>query len=216
MPSDNALNLVNRVLRTTGDYQPLSTVVNSPAGIAERIIDYLNLVVEDLDRKIDWPVLYSSFIGTGDGAMTVFMSSGIPSSVNSAISCTIDRHVATEISRKALLEKRAQFPTAHGEYYFYRMAGVNNELGVDIYPAPANGSQVIVASTQRPTRFTVDDNSTTEIAADDLLVLGALGHLDAYDGVERGYFQLYEAEKNRMWTYMNSNSQYRVEPESYR
>ena len=67
MASDTALVLVNRIFRATGDYTSVATVVGSPADIAERAIDFLNITLKDLARLIDFDVLAASFTGTGDG-----------------------------------------------------------------------------------------------------------------------------------------------------
>jgi len=216
MPSNTALALVNEVLLLTGDYQPVTTVVGSPAGIAERVIYFMNITLKDLVRKIDFPILETSFQGNGDGVQTQYISSLIASNPNSAVSCTVDTNVLEATSRKRLNEMRDSKFLIGVPKYFTVIAGLSGELGVDIYPTPAAGSTITVLSSAQPTPFTVSDTSTTEISDNDLIVLGAIAHMDAFSGMERGYMQLYESARNRQWTQMYGNQQFRITTEDYR
>ena len=216
MASDTALNLVNEVFVLTGDYTKVTTVVGSPADIAERVIKFMNITVNDLARKIDFPILESSFTGTGDGTNSQFISSILTFSPNSAISCTVNTYALEEVSRKRLNEARDTNDLSGVPQYFATISGANNELGVDIYPTPSNGATIKVLASSNPTLFTVSDTSTIELDVNDLIVLGAIAHMDAFAGMERGYMQLYEAARNRHSTQMYSNQQFRITPEDYR
>jgi len=220
MPSDNALTLVNRVLRTTGDYSQLATVVASPAGIADRIIDFLNITLDDLARKIEFPVLESTFQVVADGVNSIFISTINYASVASGVNCVVDGiGKLEEISRSKLMDMKAK-PNNIGVYgqpsVFARQAGVSGELALEVFPLPAVGTVISVLANLSPTKFTTIDTSVTEIANNDLLVLGALAHTDAYDGLERGYMALYIKAKNDLWQQTYQSEQYRIETESYR
>jgi len=217
MASDSALTLVNRIFRLTGDYSSVATVIGSPADIAERAIDFLNITLRDLTRTIDFDILHNSFAGTGNGVDSVFASGVVASSPDSAISVTIDANVATEVTRKNLHEIRTVSATSTSyPYYFCRTADATGALAVDIYPIPANGSAITVLSQQDPTEFTVADASVTEITDNDLLVLGAIAHMDAFSGMERGYMQLYEEAKKRLWLQTYEHQEVQISVEDYR
>lgn len=217
MASDTALNLVNRIFRLTGDYEPVATVVGSPAGIAERAIDFLNFTVNDLTRLIEFDVLHTSFTGTGDGSNFIFISSGITAAPDSAISATVDTNILEEVSRKRLHEIKAanELASTHQPTYFARLSDADNALGVEIYPTPANGADITVLAQQSPTLLTVTDTDTTEITDNDLLVLGAMAHMDAYSGMERGYMPLYEEAKKRLWTNNYEHKNFAITTEDY-
>jgi len=222
MASETALALVNRIIRTTGDWQvPLSTVVGSPGSVADRAIDFLNWTLQDLCKIIEFDVLHASFTGTGDGVNSEFISSGINAAPDSAVTVTVDTNVLEEVSRRRLQEMRASNylvssnSTLSVPTYYARTSDANNALGVDIYPTPASGAAITVLAQQSPTLFTVNDASTTEIAENDLLALGAIAHMDAFAGMERGYMQLYEDAKKRLWVNNYSNQQLKAVPEDY-
>jgi len=218
MPSDTALNLVNRVLRTTGDYPPITTLINSPSNIAAKIVDFMNLVVEDIDRKFEFNELQSSFQATANGTSSVFISANLLSKTSTGVDCLIDGiGRLTEVSPSRLAEMRAtpsQFVAQ--PQYFARKSGLNDEIGVDIYATPANGSIITVTSFEKLNQFTLNDASTIKVNVDDMIVLGSLAHMDAYDNIERGYMQLYQKTKDDMWQKMMGNVQYRTEVEDYR
>lgn len=216
MASDTLLNLVNRVLVTTGDYSKVTTVASSPANIAERIMHFLNMTAEDLARRIDFPELYTSFTGTGDGINSTFQSSLVTPSFGSMVSCIVGTIPLEEVSRKALEEERAMQTRAGLPAIFSRYIGAGQELGVDIYPTPASGSTINVLASIKPAQFSLIDSATIEINSSDLLVLGAIAHSDAFAGMERGYMQLYEVACNKEWRSLYDSQQLRVTPEDYR
>ena len=215
MPSDTVLNFVNKALRITGDYEPLGTVVSSPANIADRIVDYANIVLDDVTRKIEFSDLDLSFSVVATGIDNEYVVAGALTRPNSALTCTVGTTVLEEVSRQKLHEIRAQNLYTGQSRYFARFAGTIGELGVDIYPLPPAGETITVLGSLEATKFTVADASVTEIQADDLILLGIVAHMDSYSGMERGYMQLYEAAKARAWKDTFEHQALRVECEDY-
>ena len=215
MASKTALDLVNEILVQVGDYSKIVSLANSPDNVAERTVNFMNLVLQDLVRKIDFPALSTSFTGTGDGVQHEFISAITTSSPHSAVACTVDTAVLEEVSRKHLNEMRDSQYASGRPAFFTTISGPSNELGVDIYPTPATGASIHVLSRLNPTPFTMVDTSTTELNADDLIVLGTIAYLDRFAGEERGFMRLYEASRDRLWTQMFSNQQYRIVTEDY-
>jgi len=215
MPSDTVLNFVNKCLRSTGDYEPLATVVGSPAAIADRIVDTMNLVLADICRKIEFPELEVSFTLAADGINSQYLASGFVTRPRSGLKLTCGIYPVEEVSTSRLNELRDQNTYSGIPQVFARIAGSNGELGVDIYPTPAAGLVLTLYAAQEPTKFTVADAAVTEIIADDLIELGTIAHMDAYSGMERGYMQLYEAAKNRAWKDTFEHQAFRVECEDY-
>ena len=216
MPSDTVLNFVNKVALTTGDFNKLTTVVGSPANIAERIVHFMNMTLRDLLRKVDFPIMHTSFSGTGDGVNAEFATSVVDARAFSDIIVTIDTYSIEEVGREKYLGMVASNSEPGLPKYFMRSVGTANELTVLIYPIPANGASITISTDAEPTLFTVADASTTEVAEDDLILIGTIAHMDAFSGMERGYMQLYESERNKFWTKANAGQQFRVEPEDYR
>jgi len=216
MASDTCLNLVNKVLRLTGDSEVVATVVGSPANIAERIIDFMNIVLQDVCKKIEFPELFTTFTSTADGTSSQYIAAGFTTRPRSGLTCTVDARLLEEVSHRRLHELRAQNSYTGLPVVYARIAGSNGELGIDVYPIPASGATITILAAKEPTLFTVTDSDTTEIQADDLLTLGAIAHMDAFSGMERGYMQLFEAAKNRTWKDTYEHQAYRVQPESYR
>jgi len=216
MPSDTALTLVNKVLRITGDYEPVTTVVGSPANIAERIIDFLNITLDDIVRKIEFRELLTGFQAAGNGVDSEFIQNGVTARSRDIRSVFVDSNPRLEqVSETKFTEMRNTNAVSGVPAIFMAISGPNGELGVNIYPTPANGSTVSVAGSIQPTHFTVDDASTTEIMENDLFVLGAVAHSDAFSGMDRGYMQLYEAAKARAWHNIYEHQQFRIETEDY-
>lgn len=216
MASDTALNLVNRILRMTGDYTPLTTVVGSPANIAERYIDSLNITIDDARNHIDFEELRYDFVGTADGTNSVWDTSGANVEPSAAMTVTVDNNVLEEVSWKRMQDMRATNYITGQPAYFSRLSTATGNLSVDIYPTPANGATITIISSIRPTYFTVNDTDTTEINDNTLLVLGAIAHADAYAGMERGYMQLYMRHIADRWVNRNRNLNIRIIPEDYR
>lgn len=217
MASDTALNLVNRIFRLTGDYSPVTTVVGSPSQIAERAIDFLNITLQDLTKVVEFDILNTSFLGTGDGTNSVFIGTVTSADPGSTIVVTVGNQVLEEVTRRRMQELRTEVGAAYPylPQYFTRVTDTAGNVGVDIYPTPAVGAIITVLAQQNPTLFTVSDTSTTEITNNDLLVTGAIAHMDAFSGMERGYMQLYEEQKKRLWVNTFEKRDIRITTEDY-
>jgi len=217
MASATALTLVNRVLSTTGDYTSLSTVVGSPGGIAERIINFLNITIADVGRIMDMPILYNTFSATADGLNGVWASPDVTSANDSTIAVSVDRQYLEEVSLAQMTRHKTVRDITGLPQVFSRRRNAAGGLEVEIYPVPASGSLINIEAYNNPSELTVTDLATTELTGiDDILVLGALSHMDAYDGMNRGYEAKYQASKNKLFTHLNRNKQIRIQPESYR
>lgn len=217
MSSKTALDLVNEVLVLTGDYSKLTTVVGSPADIAERIINFLNITLQDLSRFIDFHDLQATLTGTGNGTDSVWQAAtGDPALAREITSVTVDKNVLEYVTPAFLQNARATILYSGQPRLFTSTRLTGGELAVDIYPTPGASSVITVTTKSAPVLFTLTDTSTTNITGiDDALVIGALMHLDAYDGLNRGYAGQYKEIKARLFTDMYSNKQIRVTPEDY-
>jgi len=216
MPSANALTLVNRVLLTTGDFNQLTTIVGSPAAIGERIVSFLNLAVSDISRVMDFPILENVFSATGDGINSKWGTAiGSAGAANSVISCNVDLNKLEYVSPAQMVAYRNQLYVGLPKFFTTSVVPTG-ELEVDIYPTPAAGSSISIIGYNDPAQFTNVDTSTTEFTGmDDVILLGALQHMDAYDGMNRGYAKLYADAKNKLLVHHNRNKQIRIMPESY-
>jgi len=216
MSSDTVLNFVNKTLRITGDYEPLATVIGSPANIADRIVDYMNIVLDDITRKIEFRELITPFISIANGVDSEYITTILTTRPRSSLGLSIGTMPVEELAPIDLNKMRDQNLGISGTQYYARISGPNGEAGVDMYPTPVQGTEIRLYASQEPTKFTVADASVTEVQADDLILLGTIAHMDSYSGMERGYMQLYEASKNRAWRDTYEHQQLRVQPESYR
>jgi len=218
MPSDTSLNLVNQILVMTGDYQTkLTTVVGSPANIAERYIYGINYTLRDLVNEISFEELRSDFNAAGNGVDSLWVQSGVNARAASIEAVTGNRLRLEEVTRGRMAELRANNLLNNGSpsEFFTREVSSTGELAVDIYPTPANGAVINVIASITPTPLTVSDNSTTEITDNELLVLGGIAHADAFVGMERGYMQLYQKMKKSRWVDRNKNVNIRIQTEDY-
>lgn len=216
MASSTALTLVNKVLRLTGDYKAVSTISGSPANIAERIIDFMNLVLGDIENKANWPILRVNATGTGDGTNDIFDFTGSEDvRTGGAVSVWIagqDRldELTPEQFDRALTEGISGQPL-----YFQRGVSSTGKLQVQILPTPANGDVINMTAYAKATRLdAANDSSTTEFD-DDLLVYGALMHMDLFDQIDRGYAALYKYKLNDAMSEFFRNAQFQIEVESY-
>ena len=64
MASSTTLELANKVLRGTGDADQLTTISGSVGGIGERIVEFLNLTIGDVEKAVNWPFLRVSAQGS--------------------------------------------------------------------------------------------------------------------------------------------------------
>lgn len=217
MASKTLLELVNEVLLTTGDYSKLTTVINSPGDIAERIMNFLNMTIEDIERTADMPELRYDFSVTADGVNSIWDAPGpVDVRPDSAVIVTVDKYSLEEVTPGMLHAMKAAGTVAQPPKFFARNASPSGLLSIEIYPTPASGSQIDIVAYKRATPFTLSDTATTELMNNNLLVLGALAHIDAYDGMQRGYMQLYQMAKQDMIAQRFKNMQIRITPEDYR
>jgi hypothetical protein len=203
MASSIALTVVNKVLSTTGDYSALPALTDSPANIAERVLDFCNITLADLEGASIWPALKVEGTFTGDGTTTAFTYLGaedIPAHGISSV-WVVGGDLLDELNTPQFDRVRAQGASGAAPKYFTR-SFVNNKPVVEIYPAPAAASTVRTTMYRRATplsyvastTLTPETWTTTEFD-DNLVVYGALMHLDAYDGMDRGYKVLYDGIK---------------------
>jgi len=217
MASSTALTLVNRVLALSGDYSQLSTLSQSPADVAPRIVSMLNLVLDDIQKNIDFPSMKGQSVGIGDGVESVFVATAGGRRAYNIEYVIADRAHLEEVTQEKLWSLKAATAMAGNPQVFARTATADGQLAVDIYPTPAYGQQVIVGCTVLPTKFTVSDTSATELNdVDELLVLGAMAHMDAYDQRNRGYSAMYEAMKKKTFADTYKTQNVRITPEDYR
>jgi len=216
MSSSTALVLVNDVLSLTGDYQQITTIAGSAGGIGERIIGFMNLTISDIERKANWPELRVNSQGISDGISGVMDYSGIGDvRADSAVSVWIDGQAAMqEVTPEQFdiivaSQKLTGLPTV-----FQRGSTIDGLLEIQIYPTPASGTIINASAYKKATRLTTSDTSTTEID-DDLLRYGALMHIDAYDGMDRGYATLFKGALDASISKLYSNANYQIMIESY-
>lgn len=198
--SDTLLNLTNRALRETGDAKEVTTISGSL--IAERITSFLNQVLGDLEQAIEakppnnpvrWPFLRVDSTGTGDGTNDTFDFTG---SENVREDGPIDVWIPTLGKLHPLKASDFDAHLALGESgnpeYFQIRVASTGKAEIQIYPLPANGLVINMSAYKRASRFdSTVDSGTTEFD-DDILMYGLLMHLDAYDGLDRGYASLFK------------------------
>jgi len=216
MATSTALIFVNKVLSLTGDLPALTTVVGSPNGIADRILNFANLTIDSISRKSDWPELRLDFTGSTDN--TGYMT--IPSSNNANF-----RGITYVSSGKHLLEaasasqmaKMVAENTIGGQAprFYNRSQDINGSLQIQLYPVPASGDTVNLTAYVEPNVFTVLDTSTASFY-DALVLYGTLAQLDIYDGQDRGYAIMFANELKQALTATFDGDGFRITPESYR
>jgi len=216
MSSSTALALVNDVLLLTGDYSSLSTVAGAPGAIGERIIGFLNMTIADIERRGNWPELRVNAQGTADGITGIMTFSGTADlRADGAVSVWIPNHGELE----EVSPEQFDIIVASGKMtglpnIFQRGSDATGKLQIQIHPLPVSGTVINVSAYKHATRFTNTDTSITELP-DDLLRLGALMHMDAYDGISRGYAALFEKALDGTLSKLYSNSNYQIMVESY-
>jgi len=212
--SDTLLNLVNRVIRTTGDSKEITTVTGSLIG--ERITDFLNQVIGDVEQVANWPRLRLDATGIGNGVDDTFEFTGTQN-------VREDGPVSVWIETKGLMEELTpvQFdiklsePVSGISAWFQRRVAASGLAEIQITPTPASGDVIHMSSYKRATRFdSTIDTGTTEFD-DDVLVYGALMHMDAYDGLQRGYAALFKNHLDTKKLSVYSNISFAVQADSY-
>jgi len=213
--SDTLLNLTNRILRTTGDAKEVSTVSGSL--IAERITDFLNQVIGDVEQIANWPRLRVNAVGTGDGVNDTFEFTGSENvREDGPVGVWIqDIDPLEELTPSQFDAQLAQNNTGP-PLWFQRGVASSGKASVQINPVPASGSVINMSAYKRASRFdSTVDTGTTEFD-DDILVYGALMHMDAYDGLSRGYASLFKNHMENKVLSVYSNRIITVHVDSYR
>lgn len=223
MASSTALTLVNRVLSVTGDSKALATIAGSPGGIGERIVEFINLVIGEVEKKTNWPFLRSDSIGVGDGVNDAFVFTGTDDiRFGGAVSVWIANNGTARELTPEQFDVILSTPTAvtqtsssTTEYYFQRgVDATTGKLFVQLYPVPPAGAVIHLSGFRKATRLTTTTTSTTEFD-DDILIYGALMHMDAYDGMNRGYATLYAEHLAEYVMEQYANRSIQITTESY-
>jgi len=216
--SSDALTLTNRVLRLTGDLPQVATIVGSVGGVAERIVEYLNLTIGDIERRRNWDILRVDASGLGNGVDALFDFGGAED-VRSygGISIWITGQGSlTERTPEQLNElKAAPAPISGQPIYFTRKAGLTGKAQFEIFPAPSNGQVINMTAYRKAVRFDATVTTSTTEFDDDALVYGAMYHLDAFDGLNRGYAPIYNDIVLKMIEEATMNREIQAVPESY-
>jgi hypothetical protein len=221
--SSTALTLVNRVLAVTGDYKSLTTISGSPAGIGARIVEFLNLTIGDVEKRTNFPFLRVNSQGTGDGTNDIFVFSGTEDvRFGGAVSVWLAQNgVAKELTPSQFdavvaSPNTTSASTTSTDYYFQRgVDATTNKLTIQLYPTPPTGVTINITAHKKATRLdSATDTSVTEID-DDVLVYGALMHMDAYDGMDRGYSALYKNHLDEYVMEFYANRDIQITMESY-
>lgn len=196
--SSTALQLVNKVLRFTGSYKQLTAIAGSVGGIGERIVEMLNLVIGDVESRTNWAALRSDSTGTGDGSTTIFEFVGADDvREDGPVSVTVGRNALQEMTVEQLDAVKATQAVTGQSKFFTRGLSATGNAQIEIYPAPAVGDAITMSAYKRATRLDATlPNGTTEFD-DELLVAGAVMHMDAYEGQNRGYAQIYASLVDR-------------------
>jgi len=216
--SSTLLTLVNKVLVTSGDSSPVTTVTGSVGGIAERITEFLNLTIGAIENRTNWAALRVNASGLASGNDDVFDFIGLEDvRSGGAVSVWIaNKGLMQELTPEQFDTQLALQSNTGNSLFFQRGTSVTDgKFQIQLYPTPANGDVISVSAYKRATRFdSAVDTSTTEFD-DDILVLGALMHLDSYDGLNRGYAALYQDQLNSDVMANMSNRGTRVEVDGY-
>ena len=227
MASSTLFNLVNSVLRLSGDLNDItdtggtSDVHDAAGGVGRRITEMLNLVITKIEREGNWAALREDSFGTTDGVNDTYEFIGAADARGSGT-------VAVWVSGYGRLDEvtAEQFAKLVAEggvaastpLYFQRQLSAAGNLQIQMYPLPAANLTVNVSAYRKATKFSTNpavDTETTEFD-DDILVTGALMHLDLYDGLQRGYDVLFKDALNMMKLESMSNKHIRIEFEDYR
>lgn len=221
MASSDLKELVNIVLRTTGDLAELTaaqTVAGAAGGIGKRITDFLNLTVTDLEKRTNWPALRLNVAGTTNGTDNTYEFVGTNDlRVGGNISVWVEgvgrleELTPEQFDRFVAEEDTVGVPT-----HYQRGVSPSGVLELQIYPLPTAGYTLHASGYQKATRFdSAVDTGTTEFD-DALLVYGALMHMDLFDGMQRGYDSLFKNQIDTTMMELFGNRRYHVEVEGYR
>jgi len=211
-----ALVLVNDILLLTGDNAALTTISGSVGSIGDRIVGFMNLTISDVEKRANWPELRVNAQGISDGITGVMDYTGVGDvRADSAVSVRIDgQGLLQEVTPEQFDIIVAGNKVTGLPAIFQRGSTLGGALEIQIYPTPAVNTVIDVSAYKRATRFTTSDTSTTEID-DDLIRYGALMHMDAYDGMDRGYAALFKGSLDGAVLKLYSNANYQVMIEDY-
>jgi len=211
-----ALSLVNDVLLLTGDYGALTTITGSPGDIGERIVGFLNLTISDIEKKANWHELRINAQIAADGINDTYSFTGTGDiRPGSAVSVWITSlSELDEVSPEQFDIIVASRKLTGRPVIFQRGSDSTGTLQIQIHPMPSSTDTINISAYKKATRFTTVDTSTTELD-DDLIKYGALMHMDAYDGMDRGYASLFRDALNSAIAQTYSNTNYKVMLESY-
>lgn len=217
--SSTALDLVNKVLRTTGDYKQLAAISGSPAGIGERVVEFLNMTIEELESMANWPILQILSQGTADGLTDVYEFSDVATSVRAdgPVSLWIAGHKSLEEVSHVQFDAMLASASLSGQRpeYFRRSATTAGEAQFQIYPIPAAGDIVNLTAFKKAARLDAAVPTGTTEFDDVVLVYGALMHMDAYDQQNRGYAQMFRNLVDQRLVHMYSNQSHVTSVDSY-
>jgi len=216
--SSDALTLTNRVLRLTGDLPQVTAIVGSVGGVAERIVEYLNLTIGDIERRRNWDILRVDASGLGNGVDTLFDFGGtedVRSYGGISIWITGQGSLRERTPEQLNELKAAPAPISGQPLYFTRKAGLTGKAQFEIFPAPSNGQVINMTAYRKAVRFDAAVATSTTEFDDDALVYGAMYHLDAFDGLNRGYAPIYNDIVLKMIEEATMNREIQAVPESY-
>jgi len=223
--SSDALTLTNRVLRLTGDLPQITgspkqaaAIIGSVGGVAERIVEYLNLTIGDIERRRNWDILRVDASGLGNGVDALFDFGGtedVRSYGGISIWITGQGSLAERTPEQLNELKAAPAPISGQPIYFTRKAGLTGKAQFEIFPVPSSGQMVNMTAYRKATRFDATVATSTTEFDDDALVYGAMYHLDAFDGLNRGYAPIYNDIVLKMIEEATMNREIQAVPESY-
>jgi len=210
--NSTALVFVNKILSLTGDNPALTTLAGSPGSIADRIINFANLVIADLnDAPVNWEQLRVEMTGTGDGASTEYQVSTTdivyPEDIEEV---TIFQNPITEVT-KAQMQRYMSQNLSGNPQFWSRKLGTLADAAVDIYPAPGTAHTITMSAYRQPVYFDVAVDSGTNDFDDRIMIYGTLAQMDGYDGLDRGYGAMYATTKSRMITKLEMRKATRTE-----
>jgi hypothetical protein len=222
MASSTLKELTNVVLRTTGDLAELTatqTVAGASGGIGKRITDFFNLVIGKIEKESNWAPLRWDSQGTTDGINDTYEFNGADDMrAGGVVSVSIDTlGILEEVTTAQFDKLKSEGVIGGSASYFQRQISAAGLMQVQIYPLPAAGLTLNVRGYKKASKFTQPpvDTETTEFD-DDLLVTGALMHIDLYDQIDRGYATLFMDGLAVAKLEAISNRQVRVTVESYK
>jgi len=221
MAGSTLKELVNKVLRTTGDLDELGnndTVSNTAGGIGKRIVDFFNLVISDIEKSTNWDFLYSLETIDVIAPTSEVVSQDIYNGISVSVTLSGKAIVLKELTISQLLEVRLQLSSQSGVDFFARRSdpstGTMTMMFVTELPI---GSVVNVSGYRRARTFDtllIDDTATCDFD-DTIVVYGVLAQLDSFDQLNRGYSSMYASQLTNSILFQNSNKETRVTVESY-